>query len=100
MSFDKWNKLSKKEISSFPYAVPDFVVEVISPTDRQKEAKAKMLKWIQNGVQLAWLIDTSKEEVYIYRADNTVSKVEGFTGKLSGENILEGFEFDLSILKD
>lgn len=99
MSMEKWNALSEEEKQKFPYTAPEFVVEVMSPTDRPKDAKAKMQKWIQNGVLLAWLIDPQKEEVFIYRSDNTVSRIEGFTGKLSGENILAGFEFDLNILK-
>jgi len=98
ISKEKWNALDSAEQVKFAHIAPDFVIEVMSPSDRQKDARAKMLKWIQNGVLLAWLIDPAKQEVYIYRADNTVSKVEGFTGKISGEDVLEGFEFDLNIL--
>ena len=32
---------------------PEFVVEVMSPSDRLKQAKAKMEQWIGNGAQLA-----------------------------------------------
>jgi Uma2 family endonuclease len=98
MSMEKWDKLSDDEKQKFPYTAPEFIAEVMSFSDNQKDAKVKMLKWIQNGVLLAWLIDPQKQEVYIYRPDNTVTKVQGFTGKLSGENVLDGFEFDLSRL--
>ena len=57
-----------------------------------------MNKWIQNGVRLAWLIVPKQHTVFIYRADSTVNKVEGFDKKLSGEDVLPGFEFDLSVL--
>ncbi|MBD0368396.1 MAG: Uma2 family endonuclease, partial [Flavisolibacter sp.] len=30
--------------------------------------------------------------------DGTVDKIEGFKKKLSGENVLPGFEFDLTVL--
>ncbi len=58
-----------------------------------------MLQWIENGAALAWLIDPEKEQVFIYRADNSVEIMNGFTNKLSGENILPGFELDLQIIQ-
>ncbi len=51
------------------------------------------------SVRLGWLIVPEKEIAYIYRADATVSKPEGFNNILSGEDVLPGFSFDLSILK-
>jgi Uma2 family endonuclease len=38
-------------------ALPGFVVELMSPSDRLSKAKAKMQEWIANGVQLGWLLD-------------------------------------------
>lgn len=96
---EKWEKLSDKEKNSFLPLAPDFVVEVFSSSDSLFESKAKMNKWIQNGTGLGWLIIPKDQLTFIYRADGTVDKVEGFDKKLSGENVLPGFEFDLSILK-
>ena len=58
-----------------------------------------MLKWIENGCQLAWLIIPEKKEAHIYRTDGSIEIVKGFNKKLSGEKVLAGFELDLSILK-
>jgi Uma2 family endonuclease len=71
----------------------------MSETDSLREAQNKMLSYIENGVLLGWLINPKMETVYIYRADGTISKVEGFAQTLSGEQVLAGFEFDLSLLK-
>ena len=95
----QWNSLTDAEQEKFPPVSPEFVVELMSPSDRLKDAKAKMLEYIDNGVQLAWLINPSEEEVHIYRADGTIAKVNGFDNILSGENILPDFEFDLKLLK-
>lgn len=98
---EKWNNLSRKERSEFLPFAPDFLVEVMSASDKLTAAQAKMNKWIQNGTRLAWwLIHSKKRITFIYRADGTVDKVEGFDKKLSGENVLPGFEFDLSVLTD
>ena len=57
-----------------------------------------MLKWIENGTSLVWLINPDNKQVFIYRADNSIELIQGFTNKLSGETILPGFELDLQIL--
>lgn len=98
VSDEQWNTLTDSEQEKFPPVSPEFVVELMSPSDRLKDAKAKILEYIDNGVQLAWLINPTDEEVYIYRADGTISKVNGFNNILSGENILPNFEFDLKLL--
>jgi len=46
---------------------PDFIVEVMSASDRLPDAQAKMRMWIRNGVQLGWLIDPFERRVFIYR---------------------------------
>ena len=66
----------------------------MSISDDLKESQQKMQEYIENGVQLAWLIASKTEEVFIYRADGTVTKHVGFSDTLSGETILEGFVFE------
>ena len=58
-----------------------------------------MQKWIDNGAQLAWLINPQNKKAFIYREDGSVAIVQGFTNKLSGENVLPGFELDLQMLQ-
>jgi Uma2 family endonuclease len=99
VSDSQWNTLTDLEKEKFPPVSPEFIAELMSPSDRLKDAKLKMLEYIDNGVQLAWLINPSDEEVHIYRADGTISKVNGFDNVLSGEDILKGFEFDLKLLR-
>lgn len=96
---DKWSIVSQKDRKTFAAICPDFVIELKSNTDSLRYLKGKMLKWIENGCQLAWLIIPEKEEAHIYRADGSIEIKKGFQQKLLGENILPGFEFDLSSLK-
>ena len=95
---EKWDSLSKQERKRFLPFAPDFVVEVLSPTDHLSPAKAKMVKWILNGARLAWLLVPETQTVFIYRADGTIDTVTDFNRTLSGEDVLPGFELDLSIL--
>jgi Uma2 family endonuclease len=99
VSDELWNTLTDEEQDKFPRISPEFVIELMSPSDKLRDAKFKMIEYIENGVQLAWLINPSDEEVHIFRADGTISKVNGFDNVLSGEDILNGFEFDLKLLR-
>lgn len=85
----------------FIQTAPDFVAEVRSATDRLKKVQQKMTDtWMANGVRLAWLIDPYEEKAYIYRQGRELEIIEGFDGKkLSGEDVLPGFELPLEEMK-
>jgi len=50
-----------------PFA-PDFLIEILSPSDSLPELDAKMRQWIANGVSLAWRIDPFGGTIAIYSA--------------------------------
>lgn len=99
ISWERYNQLSEKDKEGFAPVCPDFVIELRTRTDSLKESKEKMEEWIANGCRLAWLIDPTEEKAYIYRPDKEVEIVDSFDARLSGEEVLAGFELDLSILK-
>lgn len=88
---ERWDELTKKEKHSFPYLAPDFVLELVSDSDNLDVVKAKMEKWLSNGVRLAWLVSPDEKLTYIYRPHQPVD-TKGFTEMLSGEDVLLGFE--------
>ena len=98
VSDERWHSLTENEQERFPPIAPDFVVELMSASDTLKKAQEKMHEYIENGVQLAWLIQPDSQTVFIYRADGTISKVIDFDNKLSGETVLPEFEFSLKLL--
>jgi Uma2 family endonuclease len=99
IKLDRWNSLPEREKEKFAKICPDFVIELKSKSDSLKYLKAKMIKWIENGCRLAWLIDLQKKQTTVYRENGSIEIVEGFDKKLSGEKVLPGFELDLCILK-
>ena len=50
---------------------PAFVVEIASPSDKQRDnlaqQHAKTAHWVEQGVQIAWLIDPFDQTVHVYR---------------------------------
>lgn len=100
MRIEKWNKLSKIEKEKFAPVCPDFIIELKSPSDNLKYLMNKMNKWIENGCSLAWLINPENQTVFVYKNDGTINKLNGFDNSFSGEDVLPGFELDLSFLKN
>jgi Uma2 family endonuclease len=99
IAITRWNSLTVQQQRRFPPLCPDFVVELLSETDRLETAQEKMEEWIANGCRLAWLIDPGSEQVHIYRAHGEVGSVEGFDNTVSGEDVLPGFELELRELQ-
>jgi Uma2 family endonuclease len=95
---ERWNALTGQEQEKFVPLCPEFVVEIKSPSDRLKDAQQKMNDWLQNGCQLAWLIDIGNQTVFIYRPNQEPEELHSFQNlKLHGENVLSGFALDLGL---
>ncbi len=92
---ERWEALTLNEQERFAPICPDFIVELRSKSDSLSQLKNKMEKWVANGCELAWLIDPLEKKAYIYKPKSQVQEIIGFDNKLSGENLLLGFELDL-----
>jgi Uma2 family endonuclease len=99
IELDRWNNLTLKEKQGFPPIAPDFVIELVSPSDlknqRYEDLQAKMQEYLDNRVRLGWLIEPSAKTVEIYRLDKQVEILNN-PKTLSGEDVLSGFVLDLS----
>lgn len=97
VSNDALQRLTREERREFLRLSPEFVIEVMSPSDRLKPAKAKMERWIKNGVQLAWLIDGDHETVYVYRKGRNAVTRRGLQ-QLAAEGPVKGFVIQLAAI--
>jgi Uma2 family endonuclease len=96
---ERWEALSEAQQEKFPSLCPDFVVELKSESDPLKATQEKMGEWLENGCRLGWLLDPQGQKAYAYRPGKAVSEWEGFTQRLSGEDVLPGFQLDLALLR-
>ena len=96
---ERWNTLTLKEKQGFPPIAPDFVIELVSPSDlknqRYEDLQAKMQEYLDNGVKLGWLIEPEAKTVEIYRFGQQVEILNN-PQTLSGEDVLPGLILDLS----
>jgi len=76
ISADRWNALPQAVRAPFAHIAPDFVIEIMSPSDRLTKAREKMEEYLTNGVRLGWLLDRATRTAYIYRPGVPAETVE------------------------
>ncbi|MDJ0553956.1 MAG: Uma2 family endonuclease [Microcoleaceae cyanobacterium MO_207.B10] len=94
---EKWNSLTPEQRTKFLPLCPDFLVELMSPSDSLSETQAKMKEYQANGMKLGWLINRKTQKVEIYRAGKDVEILDS-PETLSGEDVLPGFVLDMSVI--
>ncbi|QDZ40723.1 Uma2 family endonuclease [Euhalothece natronophila Z-M001] len=92
---EKWNALTSEEKKGFLPLCPDFVIELLSPSDSWKQGTEKMEEYKENGCRLGWLLEPRNKRVAIYRAKQAVEILEA-PNFLSGEDVLKGFNLNLA----
>lgn len=97
VKLERWNALTEEEQDRFAPLCPDFVVELMSPSDTLPETRAKMVEYMDNGARLGWLINRKKRQVEIYRPQREVEVLDN-PQTVSGENVLPGFVLDLATI--
>lgn len=65
--------------------VPDFVVEILSPSTREKDVLLKKQLYEQNGVPVYWIVDPKTDTVLVHQLDSTgrYNEPEAFTDQVS-----------------
>ena len=78
------------------HIAPDFVLEVLSPSQDIRDQQEKMERWMANGVRLGWLIDPFNARVWIYREGQDEPELLERPDTLSGDNVMVGLTVDLT----
>jgi Uma2 family endonuclease len=87
--------LTSEQKEKFIPLAPDFVLELMSPTDYLVNIQAKMKEYLENKVKLGWLINPQAKQVEIYRLGQQAELLDS-PRLISGEDILPGFVLDLA----
>ncbi|NEQ95690.1 MAG: Uma2 family endonuclease [Cyanothece sp. SIO2G6] len=87
---DRWNTLTAKQREKFPPLAPDFVIELMSPTDNLADAQAKMEEYLENGVQLGWLLNRKLKQAEIYSIRQPKQVIQQ-PKQLQGNSVLPSF---------
>lgn len=75
--------------------VPDFAIEILSPSNTKKEMARKRKEYFMGGCRLVWEVDPIKKTIRVYTAPDE-SKLVRQKGTLDGGNVLPGFTLSVS----
>ena len=97
ISLTKWESLTPEQRKGFLPLCPEFLIELLSPSDSWKQGQVKMEEYMDNGCLLGWLIDPKSKRVAIYRQGQPI-EILNAPKILSGENVLPNFVLEIGAM--
>jgi len=91
----RFDALPADDRARFAHICPDFVAELMSPSDRLTSARDKMDEYIANGARLGVLIDRKSRRVYVYRPGQDVVELDD-PASVAGDPELPGLTLDMA----
>ena len=93
ISPERWNA-SPPEARQPPFAaiVPDFIIEIVSPSNRGPDLADKVQRYLQGGARLIWVINARRRQVTIHRP-GTEPELLDDPELLHGDDVMPGFVF-------
>ena len=77
-------------VTTFSEAVPELVVEIVSPSDDPDNVFNKARMWLSSGVRLVWVVHPEDRSMDLHRAGAAAAMV-GEDRELDGLDVLPGF---------
>ena len=84
-----------ERVTGYSEAVPDLVVEVVSPSDGLHTVADKALMWLTYGVRMVWVAHPNFRAIDVYRPGPRVRRL-GEDDELDGLDVLPGFTCPVS----
>lgn len=90
----RWDALTPEQQRKFPPICPDYVLELLSPSDNLTVTQRKMQEYLTSGIRLGWLINPEDKQVEIYRSRQDVEVLQS-PSSVSGEEVLPELTLNL-----
>ena len=75
ISVFRWERIVRDpigEIANIFNIAPDWMIEILSPDQRQTKLVKKILFALEKGTEVAWLLDPDDKVIFIYRANQAL----------------------------
>jgi Uma2 family endonuclease len=84
----------KEQEKGFGKVVPDFVLEVQSPSETLSDTNEKMLMWLNAGVKLVWVADMKTKSITAYQKQEGKIEAVVYTHDktIDGGEVFKGFQ--------
>ena len=97
LSFVRRERLAGLDETRFFEGAPDLAVEILSPSNRPYQVRAKVADYLEAGSRLVWVVDPEKRTVTTWRSI-LAPRVVGIDGELDGEEMLPGLRVPVAAL--
>lgn len=90
-----------KLLSRCVMGAPDFVLEILSPSTREKDAYLKLYKYKNAGVREYWMVDADKGRVVVYFfEEDEIPVIYGFEDMIPVRIYGGQLKIDLSVIRE
>jgi Uma2 family endonuclease len=97
VAFIRKERLQGVDRRSSPLAsVPNFVVEIVSPTDRASDLMKKVFQYLDSGVQAVWLLYPDIACGYRYSSNKLEPKIFSQDDDFAEPELLPGFTLKIT----
>ena len=96
VAFVRWDRFpgGKFPRSQVLNIAPDLVVEILSPSNTQKEMEDKLKEYFKAGVRLVWYVDPDKRSAEVFTSPADVEQLNA-DDILDGRDVLPGFKLKI-----
>jgi Uma2 family endonuclease len=77
---------------------PDWIIEIVSPGNKNMDYLVKLLKYQSSGVREYWIVDTESERISVYNFEHDEMEVYRLDDKVKA-GIYENLEIDFSTIE-
>ena len=101
VAFLRYDRVPQPPTDKYVSVMPDLAVEIRSPFDTLAKMRRKARVYLRNGSTIVWLVLPKQEGVEVWRrgeGSRPRPVLFGVGDKLNGEEILPGFELEISKL--
>ena len=86
-------------VQGYLEVTPELVVEIVSPSDSERDVGEKIAMWLELGVSMALVVRPAERAVMVHRPGVPVVTLTG-DDALDGGDVLPGFSLPLSEIFD
>lgn len=95
VSFVATARVKTQDRAAYYHLAPDLAIEIVSPSERAVDMRAKLRDYLRTGVRQVWQVYPDTQEVVVHLADGAVYTYEiGQT--IPGADVLPGFDLPVA----
>jgi Uma2 family endonuclease len=94
VSFVATERIDNTDPHGYHYLAPDLAVEIVSPSERISDVRAKLNDYLDAGTRQVWLVFPDTQQVTVHHPNGT-SVTYNKDKSISGENVLPNFTLNV-----